>query len=354
VFEPIEYREWMAGRPAAALHGLASTDLRGGRENGGAVPGPVAGLEEPPAGVTLHTLLATEYGVEPEQVVLAAGTAHANFLAVAAALTAGDGERVLVEEPGHEPLVRTPRALGATVDRFTRPDDRLAPGPVADALGDATELAVVTNRHNPTGRLASRDGLAAVADRTRAHGAWLLVDEAYAPYETEPSGEGLFDSVTAAGLEGAAVTGSLTEFAGLGELRIGWLVADRELAGAARRVKHHVPAVADTSAALAGRAIYADGVAAPSRELLAENRSLLEEFVDARPDIAGEVHTSFAFLDPPVGGDRLVEAAAEEGLLVVPGRFFGDPGRVRVSLARDPADGAVALETLGAVLDRLR
>ncbi|MFC7045631.1 pyridoxal phosphate-dependent aminotransferase [Halobacteriaceae archaeon GCM10025711] len=222
-----------------------------------------------------------------------------------------------------------------------------------------TELVTVTNRHNPSGRLVDRDELSALASRVAADGARLLVDEVYAPFVTaEHTVDGPFGAPSAVGLDDTVVTGSLTKFHGLGDVRVGWLIADRAFAAEARRVRHHVPAVARTSVKMAERAVYhADELADRSRNLVAQNASLLTDFVESRDDIDGFVapDSTFAFLDPEhADGDQLVEAAWENGLLVVPGRFFDDPGRVRVSLGHAPEDMRVALEQLGEVLDRLR
>jgi len=169
--------------------------------------------------------------------------------------------------------------------------------------------------------------------------------------------DGAFGGPTAAGVENAVVTGSLTKFFGLGDLRLGWLVADREFVEAARRVAFHLPSVAGTSRALAMRALYgAEALAERKRDLLAANARLLAEFVEASPAVSGTVPSgsSFAFLGHElVDGDELVTAAGDEGVLVVPGRFFGDPQRVRVSLGHAPEEMETALATLAAVAARL-
>jgi aspartate/methionine/tyrosine aminotransferase len=354
VFEPIAYREWMRGRPEAALHDLGTVALRGDRDSERrAVPPPLVDRPDPPTGATLHTQLATLYGVHPEQVLVTAGATHANGLAAATALA--DGDRILVEKPGPGALAATPAALGATVDRFARPAGRLEPDRVANAVGEETALVGVTNRHEPTGHLADRGSLAAVAEAADEAGARLLVDESRAAFLSAPSGNGPFGGVTAAGLDGAVVTGSLSAFPGLPELRIGWLLADREFVAAARQVRDHCPAVAETSVALAERALYAaDDLATEARDLLTENATLLEEFVAGRPDVTGGSGTNYAFLDCGADGERVAQAAWEAGVLVVPGRCFGAPDRVRVALGRAPADGEVALRQFGAVLDGLR
>ncbi len=73
-----------------------------------------------------------------------------------------------------------------------------------------------------------------------------------------------------------------------------------------------------------------------------------------RDDVQGTVQpgSSFAFLDVEgVDGNELAEAAWEDGILVVPGRFFDSPQWIRVSLGGAPETVAAGLEALGEVID---
>ena len=364
MFPRLEYLEWISGRPEVALYDLGSSDLRGDRDyEPEVVPEPLDGLDDPPLGATLETQIAGEYGVEPEQVLVTAGATTANVLAAATALQrsreAAEDERekprVLVENPGYEPLVKTPTAFGAAVDRFRRGDHySLDPERVRKATTERTRLVTVTNRHNPSGVLTDRETLAAVADAVSDEGASFLVDEVYAPYTTDPV-DGAFGGPTAAGLEDTVVTNSLTKFYGLGDLRIGWLIADEAFVADARAIAHNFCCVPDTSRALGRRAFHnSDSLAERSRTLLAENAELLGAFLDSRDDVDGFVSdgATYAFLDPVnANGDELLSVAWDEGLLVVPGRFFGNEERVRVSLGRSPGEVTPALDALGEVLD---
>lgn len=372
MFPPIDYLEWLRGRPEAALYDLARTELRTGNDDDptpSVVPPALAELPAPPAGATLETQLATAYGVHPERVLVTAGASHANFLAMAAALDSADdaderASRVLVEKPGYEPLVRTPEAFGATVDRFRREpaaDYALDPERVRNALDSRTALVVVTNRHNPSGRLADPETLAEVAEAAAEVDARVLVDEVTAPFVAEGGtgdGRGPFGGPTGVGLGNVIATNAVTKFPGFPELSLGWLVADPEFVATARRIGDHVPTVAETSVAGAMRALHAaDDLAADAREQLVENHRLLAEFVAARNDLSGTVRDGapFAFLDPSnADGDALATAAEEAGILLVPGRFFEDDQRVRVSVTCPPEDAAAALGVLGEILDGLR
>ena len=378
MFPRLDYLEWISGRPEVAMHDLGSSDLRGNRDHEPeVVPEPLAGLDDPPVGASLEMQLAAEYGVDPDQVLLTPGASTANFVAAATALDAELAEggpsmddeddegmpepRVLVEKPAYEPLVETPRALGGNVDRFLRDDGyRLNPKRAANATVEDTRLVTVTNRHNPSGVLADRDTLVELADIAADYDARLLVDEVYAPFQTDPvdSEPSAFGAPTVADIDNTVVTGSLTKQFGLGDIRVGWLVADAEFVSRARSVAYHIPGFAGTSRALGMRALHnADRLAERSRETVAENASLLDSFLASRDDVDGFAPdgSTFAFLDPEnADGDELAATAWDEGVLVVPGRFFDDPKRVRVSLGRSPESSAAALDALGAVLDGFR
>ncbi|MFB6174212.1 MAG: pyridoxal phosphate-dependent aminotransferase [Halobacteriales archaeon] len=346
---PIEYLEWIRGRPAAAEYDLGASDL--------VRPDPLPRFgDAPDPDPTLEELLADVYGVDPAEVLVTAGATHANYLAMAAARD--DGDRVLVERPGYEPLVATPASIGHAVDRFERPpgeDYRLDPDRVADALGPEAGLVVVTDRHNPSGRRADGDALAGTAAAAREADARLLVDEVYAPYAAIAC-DGPFGAPSAAGFEGVAVTGSLTKFWGLGTLRLGWLIADPPFVERAARIMDHNPAVAPVSRSLAARALAdRDALADRARERIATNAPRLAEFVADRGDLTGTVRPgcTLAFLRHDADGDAVAAAADEEGVLVIPGRFFDDPGRFRISVARDPGTVEGGLAALGRALDGL-
>lgn len=356
----LEYIHWIQGRPAAAAHDLGSSDLRVGTPAPDeVVPPALDGLADPDPEVALDAQLAEVYDVDEREVVVTAGATHAYVLAVAAALAGEEGDRVLVELPGYEPLRRTPEALGGTLERYRRDADddyALSADRVGAAVTADTALAVATNRHNPSGRIADRETLAAAVDAAADAGSRLLVDEVYAPYTAEP-GEGAFGGPTAAGLEGAVVTGSLTKFHGLGGLKIGWIVADEVFLERVNEVFAYLPVRSGPSEALARRALAnADVIAERTREHLRANHDLLRSFVADRDDVSGRVFEDapFAFLaHESADGDAVVDAAWERDLLVVPGRFFEDDERFRVSLGGDPGEMAEALAVLGETLDGL-
>jgi aspartate/methionine/tyrosine aminotransferase len=360
MFEPMPYLEWIEGRPEVADHDLGSSDLRTHRPDGSVAPPPLAGLPDPDDPPPLSASIAAEYGVNESSVLVTAGATHANFLAAAAALSLAEGEGIVVEEPGYDPLVHTPAGLGGTVTRFERPARSgypLLPSEITSAVSGRTALVTVTNRHNPTGRLTSREELASVAEPVADANSRLLVDEVYGPYTADDDADGAFGGVTAAGIPNTIVTGSFTKFHGLGGLQVGWLIADEPFVERAREVFMHLPSVAAPSRALARRFFaHRDELVAESRGHLRRNHELLASFVDERPALDGEIAAgcTFGFVEHArADGDELTEAAWDAGVLVVPGRFFDAPSGVRISAGRSPEAVESGLDTLGELLDEL-
>ncbi|RYJ13949.1 pyridoxal phosphate-dependent aminotransferase [Halogeometricum borinquense] len=368
MFPPLPYLEWISGRVEAAEYDLGSSDLRSAPHESDIVPERLTGLPDPDD-ETLCAQLADVYDVSPENVLVTAGATHANLLAESAALTVAlddteeaedSNPQVLVEKPGYQPLVLTPGALSARVDRFLRParDEYVLSGDrITAAAMDDFALAVTSNRHNPTGRLTSRESLATAAEACREAGGYLLVDEVYAPFVGDATTDHAFGGVTGAGLPNTIVTGSLTKFYGLGGLRIGWLIASAEIVDAARHAAFHVPAVAEPSRALARRALHnRDELSASARDHLQTNHELLASFAAEHDELSGVVYpgSTFAFFEHEhVSGDELVKAAWEQDILVVPGRFFDQSDGFRVALGRDPEHVEAALDALSGVIESL-
>ncbi len=390
MFPPLSYLEWIKGRPSEATHDLGSSDLRPAGPATAGIPDRLESLSHPDSGPSLRDSIAAEYNVPADQVLVTAGATQANLLTAATAVdlaspvdptpTSTQGNRsesapdsapqVLVETPGYEPLVRTPQGLGARLDRFTRPlpEAPLLPRRAREAADDDLALITVSNRHNPTGRLSDRSALADIAEIGLEHNGYLLVDEVYAPYVTEAvvgssshsgtDGSGMprgFGGPTGAGLPRTVVTGSLTKFHGLGDLRVGWIIAPETFIGRTREIASHFPAIAGPSRALARR-FFAnrDILVGEARAHLRTNAELLVNFLGERSDLTGSLHDGSPFglvTHESLDGSELAALAWAEGILLVPGRFFDVPESVRVSLGRDPTTVSAALDAFETVLD---
>jgi aspartate/methionine/tyrosine aminotransferase len=301
----------------------------------------------------LQEALATHCGVSTTNVVAADGTSMANYLAMAAILEPGD--EVLVEHPTYELLLAALGHLQAEVRRFPRRSNdgfALDPGEIERAVTPRTRLIVITNLHNPSSAFADEASLRAIGEIARGAGARVLVDEVYLDAAFEIGQRSAFHL----GPEFVA-TNSLTKVYGLSGLRCGWVLAEPELT---RRmwllndlfgVNQAHPAERLSVIALRNF----EAVRNWSRELLARNRTLLNEFLATRKDLEVQPLQYGTVVFPRLLTglvDRFCELFREKyDGTVVPGSFFEMPDHFRLGIGAEPDAVAASLEQLGTALD---
>lgn len=156
-----------------------------------------------------------------DDVLITAGAAEANYLALRQLLSPGD--HIVTESPGWPQAGVLARAIGADlrlVQRHEANNWRLDPADLAAVVTPQTRLIFLSNPNNPTGALMPDADLRAVVAIADSVGAWLLVDEVYAGLEWDgprpPSVAGMY----ARGI----TTGSVSKALGLQGLRTGWMI----------------------------------------------------------------------------------------------------------------------------------
>jgi aspartate/methionine/tyrosine aminotransferase len=341
---PIRYLAWAIHAFPRVTWNLATSGVLSVPIEEIGVPSDLAG---PTAFARFTWAVSARYGVPQEEVVPALGTSGALWVIMASLL--GPGDEILVEEPGYEPLHRVAEALGARVRRFARlgrEGYRMDPARIAGAITPATKAVVVSSPHNPSGVHASDDELRALAEAVRERGAYLVVDEVYrelcAPgTSARPLGPNII------------ALSSLTKAFGLGWARAGWILAPPELVpvlqGATIHVAGELPRMTGSIGAHAFGRI--DELLGRGRSFTLPGRDRVLAFAAKHAGELGFVHPAvgvpFGFFEDLAGRDlqpMIERGAAEEGVLVVPGAYFGVPAGFRLSwtsLAGDRLDEAL-------------
>lgn len=167
------------------------------------------------------------------------------------------------------------------------------------------EAVVVVNPNNPDGRTLSREALTDLA----WDGRWLIVDESFGEVTPELSIVGLE-------AERLIVLKSFGKFYGLPGLRLGFVVATRDLAGRLRRRLGDWPVSAE--AIVMGRAAYADTAwRAATRARLARDAGRLDKILTAGGfEIVGGT-SLFRLAAAPDAGERF-QKLCEAGILTRP------------------------------------
>jgi aspartate/methionine/tyrosine aminotransferase len=177
------------------------------------------GLPELRAHVLRQAVL--EQTCDINDVLITAGAAEANYLALRQLLEPGD--EIVIEKPGWPQAEVMAKAQGAVIKTGFRRETSgwdLDLEELRSLVTPKTKLIFLTNPNNPTGRLLTPDELAEIVDIARSVNAWLIVDEVYAGLEWSaprpPSIAGLY--------ERGITTGSVSKALGLQGLRTGWMI----------------------------------------------------------------------------------------------------------------------------------
>lgn len=279
----------------------------------------------------LRAAIATLYRtIDPDDVLVHVGAEEAIYTFMRATLS--PGEAVVITTPCYQSLTDVAQSLGARVFPWELdPAKGFAPDLEAlpDLLGPATRALVVNFPHNPTGYVPSPETFAAMIARAGERGITVFSDEVYRFSEAE----GVPTLPAACDLDAQAVSlGVLSKSFGLAGLRVGWVACrNRKRIEAMAAVKDYLsicgsaPSEFLATCALGGSQALLDRL----RALLARNRRMLEAFFAE--------HAALFHFTSPGGGltafPGLIDGQAEAfcrqalekaGLLLLPGRLYGD------------------------------
>lgn len=349
------YMEWAKTRAAAECD-LAGSNIQACSLDD--LPGARAALDLSGANDNgyrpLVEAIGARYGVDPDWVTTAGGTAGANFFVLAALLEPGDD--VLVERPGYDPLLGAARLFGARTIRFDRLFERgfgLDPDRVRQAMTPRTKVIVITSPHNPSGVPVEPAALDEIGRMAGSAGAHVLVDEVYKDLtgdRTPPA---------AARGEVFATTSSLTKSYGLSSLRAGWVIASPALTYRVRRARDVIDGtgsiVAERLAALAF--LHLDALKARAAALLARNKAIADAFLASRADLEW-APSAGTIVFPRIRGladagpfvERLMR---ERRTALGPGIFFDAPAHFRLGYGGDTDTIEQGLSHVAAGLDAL-
>jgi aspartate aminotransferase len=278
-----------------------------------------------------------------DHVIMTSGAAGALNVALRALVSPGD-EVVLVAPYFAEYFFYVRNASGVPVVAESAPTFRLDPEAVGKALSARTKAILLNTPNNPTGAVYSREELLALdrllEDRERTTGSpvYVLSDEPYRKIVYP----GFSFYPPAAAVRNTLVAYSHSKDFNVPGERIGYLAVSPRAADAGdvtegcvfcNRVLGFVNAPS-----LLQRAVAGVQDLAPEFPVYRANRdALVAALVEAGFDVVPPGGAFYLFPRAP-GADEMefVEAAREEGILVVPGRGFGREGHFRIAFCVSP------------------
>ena len=194
--------------------------------------------------------------------------------------------------------------------------------------------------HNPAGSVTTHEEMAELYRACRDGGAWLFSDECYADiYEEDafPDGPGSVLQVADEGFAGALSYLSLSKRSGMTGYRSGAIVGDATAIASLKALRSTTGTASPDFVQQAAAAAWShDDHAAERRAIFAEKRRILATAFDK---LGLEIVGSKAglYLWVRVGDDlAITDKLLDSGVVVSPGRFFGEGGEGYIRLALVP------------------
>ncbi len=180
----------------------------------------------------LRARLGERYGVEPDQVHVAAGSVSILHQLILA--TASVGDEVVYAWRSFEAYPSLPLVAGATgVQVPLTADSRHDLDAMAAAVTDRTRAVILCTPNNPTGPIITSDEFATFVERVPAD-VLIILDEAYAEFVTAPDAiDGLAERVFERH-PNVVVLRTFSKAYGLAGLRVGYAIGNEKVLDAAR------------------------------------------------------------------------------------------------------------------------
>lgn len=179
-----------------------------------------------------------QYQIGLEHVLVTSGTQHANFLAFAAALDAGD--EAIIESPSWEQpkvLCEAFKVTARILRRRAELDWKFDLDELASMVSPRVKLIYLCHPSNPTGAVLDERELKAVCDVAARCGAYVVSDEIYRGLEWD----GTLSPSVVNHYERGVTTSSVSKTLGMSGLRLGWLATrDRGFLERCLNLKYYI------------------------------------------------------------------------------------------------------------------
>ncbi|HBE19705.1 MAG TPA: hypothetical protein DEG17_24140 [Cyanobacteria bacterium UBA11149] len=293
----------------------------------------------------LREAIASVYnGVKPEDILITIGTTEAVFIYFHVRYEVG--ANVIVPTPDFPLLHEVPEYLGYEVRYLhLQREEQFRPNlaELAKLVDDKTKVIVLNSPHNPTGVVYSAEEMQGVIELAEKYNAEILSDEHYRflPHQQNmdfiPSLFGVSPRVVA--------LGSIGKCFGCIGLRVGWLIAPKEILKACHDFKERTTyTVCSINDLLVKAALLNWQKIQPKyRGWVVENSTYLGEMIRRNQTLIDWIEPQGGTIAFPYLKNEAIDSQAfsrklveDTGVFLLPGETFNLPGHFRIGLGVEP------------------
>ena len=299
-----------------------------------------------PGAMSLRKKIGEVFEVPASDVCVTAGTEEALYAIFQAYV--GEGDEVLVPDPGFLSYATLARLAGATVRTYPLEPPSWTLDPASLQITGKTKLIVVNSPSNPLGAIVGEDALNAIA----ATGVLVVADEVYREiwYEAPPP------SMLGRG-GNVLVVGGMSKSHGMTGLRLGWILGNAEVLKPVVTAHQYIATCASVFSQALAEAVFSDApwnaswlerVRAQFKTQREAALYAIERELEVRIEPPAGAFYAFAPVPFCGGADFAKALATDAAVLVIPGIAFGKRGDgfVRISYA-------TSIEQIGSGIERM-
>ncbi len=298
--------------------------------------------------------------ITEDNILVTTGSSEANMLSIWSLVS--PGMETLFMLPNFMQIYGLLKSFGAKMKTFFLKEEKGWQPDLEElkkTITKKTEIISITNPNNPTGAQLSEKAQKTILDLARWSGAWLICDEVYQGAEMDekltPTFWGQYDKTI--------VTCGLSKSYGLSGLRVGWVIAPKNIIKNLWKCKDYttisLSALSDRLACIALKPENQNKIFQRTRSIIKNNFNILKEWMDRQEGI-------FKYIAPKAGAiifpgytlkinaSELAEIARKEkSVLIQPGDHMKMDYHIRIGLGEESNKFKKSLNLLEEVFHKL-
>ena len=276
----------------------------------------------------LRQILAQKFSIPERRVVISNGAD--NLILMIANAFVNEGDEVVMAEPTFPVYTNVTQIMGGKPIKVKLKDFTHDLDAMSKKINRKTKLVFVCNPNNPTGTIVSVEAFESFLSHLPKH-VVVVLDEAYGDFVEEAFYPNGLDYIN--GRKQVIVLRTFSKVYGLAGLRIGYALGKEDLVDCLYQVRDPFP-VHRLAQVAAVAALKDEDHAIKSIQLVYEGKRYLYKELDRMGFSYVPSQANFIFINFEKDSQEIFQALLKEGIIIRPGKIWGYPTFVRVTLGR--------------------